>query len=97
LTVTTEFSGDDGVVRGVAGTVAGLGDTLLALREDPDAAAGVKGFDPIAFAVKEHDDLQGWITCLDQIGVSHTPIVQATTGWLMAADDPDGLHVLFYR
>jgi hypothetical protein len=72
LTVTTEFAGDDGVVRGVAGTVAGLGDTLLALREDPDAAAGVTGFDPIAFAVKDHDDLQAWITHLDQVG-SPTP------------------------
>lgn len=96
LTITTQFSDDNGVVRGVAGTVAGLGHTLLALREDPEAAAGIKGFDPIAFAVHDHNDLQAWMTHLDQIGVPHTPMIEATAGSLIAADDPDGLHVLFY-
>lgn len=96
LTVALEFPDDDGVLRGVAGKVAGLGDTLLALRQNADAVAGVKGFDPIAFAVNGHDDLQAWVAHLDDHGVSHTPIIKATTGWLVAADDPDGIHILFY-
>ena len=45
LTLIYEFPDDDGVVRGVAYTAPGLGDTAVALRERPDVA-GLSGFDP---------------------------------------------------
>ena len=50
LDLAYEFPDDDGVVRGVAYTAPGLGDTAVALRERPDVA-GLSGFDPVIFAV----------------------------------------------
>jgi catechol 2,3-dioxygenase-like lactoylglutathione lyase family enzyme len=96
LAVALEFPDADGVMRGVAGAVPGLGGTLLALREDPGAAAGVRGFDPVAFAVNGQDGLRAWTVHFDGHGIGHTPVLKATTGSLVAADDPDGMHVLFY-
>lgn len=95
FTVVMEFAGD-GVVRGVGGTVDGLGDTMLALREDKGAAEALSGFDPIALRVPGRDCLRAWADHLDELGVPHTPPVQATAGWLIATDDPDGTHILFY-
>ena len=73
---------------------AGLGDTLRGLHEDPNAAAGVKGFDPMAFAVNGYGGLEAWVARLDEFGVSRTPIIKSTTGWLVAVDAPDGMHIL---
>ncbi|MFI0352559.1 VOC family protein [Actinomadura sp. 9N407] len=49
--VTWEFPDEDGTVRGVAGQIPGLGDILLALRENGRAAEGCRGFDPVGFGV----------------------------------------------
>lgn len=54
--VTWEFPDEEGVARGVAGEVPGFGDTILALRENPQAARGSKGFDPVGFAVADRAD-----------------------------------------
>jgi len=96
FTVTMEFPGGDGVVRGVAGTVPGLGDTQLTLRVNPDAAKACVGFDPVSFAVDGHADLAAWAAHLDAVGVDHSPIIEASVGWLLVFDDPDKISLHLY-
>lgn len=94
--VTIEFPEEDGVVRGVAGEVPGLGDTMLALRENPEAAAGCRGFDPVSFAVDDRADIEAWTAHLDAHDVHHSPVTDASVGWLLVFDDPDGLQLHLY-
>ncbi|MBB6347035.1 VOC family protein [Nonomuraea muscovyensis] len=96
LTVTMEFPDGDGVVRGVAGEIAGLGDVLVALRENPGAAAGCRGFDPIGFAIQDHADVQAWAGHLDELGIAHSPVIEASIGWLLVFNDPDDLELHLY-
>ncbi|MEU7852409.1 VOC family protein [Nonomuraea sp. NPDC049141] len=94
--VTTEFPEADGTVLGVAGTVPGLGDTQLTLRVNRDAAQGCVGFDPVSFAVDDLADVHAWAAHLDTLGVAHSPVIEATVGWLLVFDDPDGISLHLY-
>jgi catechol 2,3-dioxygenase-like lactoylglutathione lyase family enzyme len=94
--VTMKFPEADGVVRGVAGRIPGLGDTLLALRLNPAAAEGCKGFDPVSFAVDGRADVEAWGEHLDSLGIKHSPVIEASVGWLLVFDDPDGLTLHLY-
>jgi catechol 2,3-dioxygenase-like lactoylglutathione lyase family enzyme len=94
--VTMEFPDTDGVVRGVAGTVPGLGDTQLTLRVNPEAVRGCVGFDPVSFAVDGHADVVAWSAHLDTLGVAHSPVIEASVGWLLVFDDPDGISLHLY-
>lgn len=96
LTVTIEFPDEDGVVRGVGGTVPGLGDTMLALRQNPVAAAGCRNFDPVSFGVDDRASVEAWAAHLDTQGVGHSPVIDASIGWLLVFDDPDGLQLHLY-
>ena len=96
LKVTHEFPDADGVLRGVGGPVPGLGDTLLALRVNPEAARGCRNFDPISFGVRGRADVEAWAAHLDALGVPHSPVIEATLGWLLVFDDPDGLQLHLY-
>lgn len=96
LRPTMQFPEADGVVRGFAGEVPGLGNTLVALRVNPAAAEGSRGFDPVSFAVGSRDDLEDWVKHLDSLGVEHSPIVEASVGWLLVFDDPDGVTLHLY-
>lgn len=92
-----EFPDDtDGVVRGVACEVPGLGDTGLALREDPEHARGISGFAPVNFAVKDKTAMEAWVARLDELGIEHSPIIDATIGWILVFHDPDGLEIHLY-
>jgi catechol 2,3-dioxygenase-like lactoylglutathione lyase family enzyme len=94
--VTIEFPDTDGVVRGVGGTVPGLGDVLLTLRVNQPAAQGCRGFDPVSFGVADHADVERWAAHLDELGVAHSPVIDASIGWLLVFDDPDGLAIHLY-
>jgi len=94
--VTTEFPEADGAVRGVAGTIPGLGDTQFTLRVNHDAARGCLGFDPVSFAVDDLADVQAWAAHLDSLGVAHSPVIEASVGWLLVFDDPDGINLHLY-
>jgi uncharacterized protein YndB with AHSA1/START domain/catechol 2,3-dioxygenase-like lactoylglutathione lyase family enzyme len=96
LEVTHVFPDADGVLRGVGGPVPGLGDTLLALRANPEAARGCRNFDPVSFGVGARTDLDAWAAHLDTLGVPHSPVIEATLGWLLVFDDPDGLQLHLY-
>ena len=94
LELAYEFPDDDGVVRGVAYTAPGLGDTAVALRERPDVA-GLSGFDPVIFAVDDRASVDAWAAHLDALGVANQ-VVQATIGWMVLFHDPDGLEFHLY-
>jgi catechol 2,3-dioxygenase-like lactoylglutathione lyase family enzyme len=89
-----EFRDDDGEVRGI--TYEPLGTFMLALREDPERARALAGFDPFAALVETHDDLVQLAARLDELGVDHSPVITATLGWLLAVPDPDGIQIRFY-
>jgi catechol 2,3-dioxygenase-like lactoylglutathione lyase family enzyme len=91
---TMEFPDEDGVVRGVAYQLDnGL---ALALREHPEVARAMAGFDPFAILLHDRPDVQHWADRLDTLGIQHSPVVQASVGWLLAFHDPDGLELRFY-
>ncbi|MFF5303936.1 VOC family protein [Streptomyces sp. NPDC013161] len=94
--VTYEFQDADGVVRGVAGEVPGLGDSMLCLRVNSQAAQGCQGFDPVSFAVRDRADVEAWAAHLDTLGVPHSPVIEASIGWLLVFNDPDGLDLHLY-
>ena len=90
-----EFRDDeDGVVRGVS--YRSKRELSLALREDPRAASGFAGFDPFAIMLRGRSDIEHWARRLDELGVAHSAILEATIGYLMSFDDPDGLQLRFY-
>ncbi|WP_405952452.1 VOC family protein [Streptomyces prunicolor] len=94
--VTYEFQDADGVVRGVAGEVPGLGDSMLCLRVNSQAAQGCQGFDPVSFAVRDRTDVEAWAAHLDTLGIPHSPVIEASIGWLLVFNDPDGLDLHLY-
>jgi hypothetical protein len=55
------------------------------------AAAGVRGFDPVSFGVA---DRAGH---LDELGIEHSPLIDATIGWILVFHDPDGTRSTLYR
>lgn len=89
-----EFPDDDGTVRGVA--YAPINQLTLSLREDPERAAALAGFDSWAVLVDSRADLDAWAAHLDRLGIEHGPVLTATLGWLLACTDPDGIGVRFY-
>ncbi|MEU8202555.1 VOC family protein [Streptosporangium sp. NPDC049046] len=95
LEVAIEFV-EDGVLRGVA-----LNDTdqtlMLALREEPERAATLGGFDPVALAVPTVEALHAWSDHLDALGVNHSGIAEGSVGWLIGGViDPDGIEIRLY-
>lgn len=96
FTVKMEFPDADGIVRGVGGRVPGLGDTMLTLRVNPDAARGCAGFDPVSFGAADQAAVESWAAHLDGLGIAHSPVIEATIGWLLIFDDPDGLQLHVY-
>jgi catechol 2,3-dioxygenase-like lactoylglutathione lyase family enzyme len=87
---------EDGVVRGVAGSVPGLGRTGFALRENPEVARGLAGYDAFAFGIEDEAAAKAWVAKLDSLGVEHGPIIEATIGWIVSFHDPDGLEIRMY-
>ena len=96
LRPTMEFRDADGVVRGFAAEVAGLSPTLVTFRVNPAAVEGNRGFDPVSFAVRTRDELAAWAAHLDGLDVRRSPLIEASIGWLLVFDDPDGLTLHLY-
>ena len=91
----SEFRDDhDGVVRGVI--YRAKGDLMISLREQPVAAAGLRGYDPFAMMLRGRADIDHWADRLDALGVEHEPIVEASIGFMLRFEDPDGIEVRFY-
>jgi catechol 2,3-dioxygenase-like lactoylglutathione lyase family enzyme len=95
LAVDLEFV-EDGVLMGVA--LRDDGRTLsIAVRQDPERAATLAGFDPVALGVPTREDLVAWQQRFDDLGEPHGGIVQGHQGWvLVGLHDPDGIEVRLY-
>lgn len=91
-----EFADDDGVVRGIAGRLPGVEGTTFALRESPTHASGAAGFNLVNFAVEDKAAAEAWATRLDELGIEHSPVIDATVGWILVLHDPDGIEVHLY-
>ena len=91
-----EFPDEDGIVRGASGHLAGVTGTFLALRENPPAARGVAGADLINLLVEDRSSLEAWVARLDELGIDHSPLIDATIGWLLVLHDPDGIELHLY-
>ncbi len=61
-----------------------------------DLARSIAGFDPVSFAVADHDAAQAWADRLDRLGVPHSPVMDATIGWILVFHDPDGTEIHLY-
>ena len=95
LRVEIEFV-EDGVLRGLALADAS-GRLSLALRLDPERAAALAGFDPIALAVPSLRDLQEWQRRVAGFNEPHDGIVTGHMGSvLVGLHDPDGIEVRLY-
>ncbi len=94
LSEEMEWPDRDGVVRGVA--FSRLGGVVLALREDPDAAAATRHFGFLNIRVPTEADLTPCAAHLDHLGVPHTPVIPAATGRLVGFHDLDGHELSFY-
>ncbi len=85
---------DDGVVRGVG--FSGLGQVILALRQEPAAAAATDRFGFLNVRVPAEAHLDDCAAHLDSLGIQHTPIISAAQGRLIGFHDPDGHELSFY-
>ena len=80
---------EDGVLRGV-GLRNVDADLRLALREDPERARALAGFDTICLAVGIKADLDALLEALDDAGIPHTDPAAGYRGWAADVPDPDG-------
>ncbi|MFG6195405.1 VOC family protein [Nonomuraea sp. JJY05] len=95
LEVAIEFV-EDGTLRGAALRDAGQ-SLMLALREEPERAAALSGFDPVALGVPTLHLLHAWSDRLEALGVAHSGIAEGSVGWLISGiTDPDGIEIRLY-
>jgi catechol 2,3-dioxygenase-like lactoylglutathione lyase family enzyme len=83
---------EEGRLCGVGLRHAGTG-LGLALREDPERAAALAGFDTVCLAVGTRGDLDSLLARLDGRGISHTRPVAGRDGDAADVPDPDG-HIV---
>jgi catechol 2,3-dioxygenase-like lactoylglutathione lyase family enzyme len=90
----TSFADDNGVVRGMAFLLPGT-SVQVAIRQDAGLAAALAGADPFALATTRAG-LDEWVAHLDALGVPHSPIITASSGYGMGFLDPDGIQIRLY-
>ncbi|GAA1876161.1 VOC family protein [Pseudonocardia ailaonensis] len=89
-----EFPDADGVVRGVAGALPGCGGVGIALRETEEAHSQ-PGLE-LLLGVADRAGIEEWAAHLDALGVPHSPVIDATVGWLVVLHDADGHEIHLY-
>ena len=95
LWVDVEFPDEDGVVRGVAGSLSdpsGRHVLSVALRQNPEVSSGLGGFDPLSLSVPEHADLQRWVEHVVASGFEPPRVANAVA----ALHDPDGHEIRLF-
>jgi hypothetical protein len=50
----------------------------------------------LCFSIADRAAAEAWIARLDQLGVEHPPLFEATTGWMVRLNDPDGTEIRLY-
>jgi catechol 2,3-dioxygenase-like lactoylglutathione lyase family enzyme len=96
MQVALEFV-EDGALMGLA-LADPAGTVQVALRHDPDRAAVLADFDPLALSVRSRDDIEVWRRALDELGEPHGGVVTGSTGGsvLVGLRDPDGIEIRLY-
>ena len=46
--------------------------------------------------LRDKADVEAWVEHLDELGVRHSPVIEATIGWILRFHDPDGLELGLY-
>jgi glyoxylase I family protein len=54
------------------------------------------GLDHIAFSVASREELEAWVSRFEELGVTHSPIKEGATGWLITFRDPDNIQLEMY-
>jgi catechol 2,3-dioxygenase-like lactoylglutathione lyase family enzyme len=87
---------EEGEVKGVAIRRDGC-QPQIALRQDPERARALAGFDALALLVPTRDEVQRWGARLDDLGEPHD-LVQGHHGGavLVGLHDPDGIEIRLY-
>ena len=62
----------------------------------PEAAAAVRGSDPVTLGVAVVADLDLWIEHLDACGIAHSPVTAARLGHSVSLTGPDGTLLRLY-
>ena len=86
---------EEGRLMGVA-LIDPASSLRFAVRRDPERAAALGHFDPVALAVTTRAELETWVPRLDELGVRHTPIINGHIGWVLGFWDPDGIEIRLY-
>lgn len=73
-----------------------VGSTLVGLHQFPDPRAGEfderrVGLDHLAFACADRAELEQWQARLDELGITHGGVVDASYGSGLSFRDPDGI------
>src|SRR5262249_7150671 len=83
-------------------TVYLLGNTLIGLHQHKNPAPDEKfsefriGLDHVAFACANRQELETWVRRLDELGVAHGGIKNASYGSGVSFRDPDGIALEFF-
>jgi catechol 2,3-dioxygenase-like lactoylglutathione lyase family enzyme len=87
---------EDGQIQGVAIRRDGC-QPQIALRQDPDRARALSGFDTVALLVPTREDVQRWSAALGDLGEAHE-VVQGHRGGavIVGLHDPDGIEIRLY-
>lgn len=78
-----------------------LGSTLVGLHQFPEGASEPfderrVGLDHLSFACADRGELEQWASRLDELGVSHGGIVDASYGSGVSFRDPDNIALEFF-
>lgn len=85
----------DGAVFAVILELPGSGP-LVELRLDPAVAGAVAGYMPVAFGVRDRDELDRWISHLESHNIEHSAVAIRRVGHSMDVKTRDGLLLRFY-
>jgi len=83
-------------------TVYMIGGTLIGLHQhatpapEGDFSEFRVGLDHVAFGCANREELQGWARRLDELGIKHGGIKDATYGSGVSFRDPDGIALEFF-
>jgi catechol 2,3-dioxygenase-like lactoylglutathione lyase family enzyme len=78
------------------------GGTLVGLHGHPEAPTGDRfdevraGLDHLAFGCADRGELEAWGQRLDELGIAHSPVVDAPYGSGLSFRDPDNIALEFF-
>ncbi len=79
--------------RSICGHPSGLIVGLTEHRQSMPFDCRHHGMDHVAFAVGDRDQLAGWSTRFDEMGVDHSAPVETPFGPVVSFRDPDGIQL----